>query len=178
MKNRVVTPNLLTQARQVAEQVGKILDRKVSLEQLESIYSILDENVGMASSQAPMTQVKATKIRKRVQRPLTTPEGRYSKNLKKVRPEPGDVIINATRKGKAYRYLGTPSVKEMLDGPMTLFLNFTDTNVIRKFKNSLRAIARLDGFGVKIRHLAYNRITVELGDIDHEYYAKRFKAEA
>ena len=172
--------NLVAQARRVANEVGRVLGRTVSLDQLESIYSVLDNNTDRTVT--PASEIcKSRKVHpaapkksaRKAPKPLTTPSGRYSKNLKKVRPEPGDVMVSAVRKGKSYAYPGTPELKDMLDGPVTVFLNFTDAIVIRKFKANLRAKALKNGFGLRHRHLAYNRITIELCDIDHEYRTKR-----
>jgi len=167
---------MLTQAYRAAEEVGNILGRKVGIDQLAQIVELLDGKEVIKTKKSTVRQevvtvrtarqqaiVDAKKRKKAAAKPLTTADGRFTKNLKKVRPESGDLVINAKWVARRYRYEGTPTVEQMLDG-VVLFLNFTDPVVVRKFKLHLRGLANPNGFGIEIKHLAYNRIEVKLGD--------------
>ena len=155
---------ILTQVNNTLKVLSGLFGREVTLEELVEF----GEGKTVKTStprQMSKVNVKTTtkKYKKAASKPLTTADGRFTKNLKKVRPESSDIVINAKWVAKRYSYEGTPTVMQMMDG-VVLFLNFTDPVVIRKFKMHLRGLANPNGFGIEIKHLAYNRIEVKLCD--------------
>jgi len=152
---------ILTQINDTLKVLSGLFGREVTLEELVEF----GEGKTSTSRQLPKVNVKTTTrtYKKAVPKPLTTADGRFTKSLKKVRPESGDIVVNAKWVARRYRYEGTPTVEQMMDG-VVLFLNFTDPVVVRKFKLHLRGLANPNGFGIEIKHLAYNRIEVKLGD--------------
>lgn len=163
---------ILTQINDTLKTLSGLFGREVTLEELvefgegktaKTKKATARQEVVVVRTARQQAIVDAKKRKKAATKPLTTADGRFTKNLKKVRPESSDIVINAKWVAKRYVYEGTPTVMQMMDG-VVLFLNFTDPVVVRKFKMHLRGVANPNGFGIEIKHLAYNRIEVKLCD--------------
>ena len=155
---------ILTQINDTLKTLSGLFGREVTLEELVEFGEGKSVKT-LTPRQMSKVNVKTTtkKYKKAAPKPLTTADGRFAKSLKKVRPESSDIVVNAKWVAKRYRYEGTPTVMQMMDG-VVLFLNFTDPVVVKKFKLHLRGLVNPNGFGIEIKHLAYNRIEVKLGD--------------